>query len=201
MILSILICTIESRKEQFDKLVSKLIDQEDEAFKKYRYHVEIINICDNKEMSVGLKRQFLLEQSIGKYVVFIDDDDDIPDYYIDRILDAIFNYHPSSIGFKIECDMEGKKETAIASNRYDDWCENKDGFKYCRTPYHKTPIKREIALQIGYKDMRFGEDYDYSKRLKESGLISATKEYFINEVMYLYNYKFEDPKTKYGIKD
>jgi hypothetical protein len=160
---------------------------------------EILFECDNKEISVGAKRQKLLERASGAYVVFVDDDDEVNDVYIPKIINKIIINQPDSVGFIIECDMEGKKETAIASNKYSDWCENEDGFKYCRTPYHKTPIKRELALSIGYKDMRFGEDYDYSKRLKESHLIK--KESFIEEVMYYYNYKFEDPKIKYGITD
>jgi len=197
MILSILICTIESRKEQFNNLLNKIMLQCD--YNKYGVETSVDYDCDNKEKSIGKKRQQLLEKSEGDYIVFIDDDDNISKYYIDNILQSIILSSPDSIGFKIECDMQGKKEMAIASNKYPDWCDNQDGFRYCRTPYHKTPIKREIALQIGYKDMRFGEDYDYSKRLKESGLIKS--EAFIDEVMYYYNYKYEDPKTKYGIKD
>jgi len=192
--LSILICTINSRKEKFDLLYQGLLNQIG-SFQM----CEILFECDNKEISVGAKRQKLLERAKGKYVVFIDDDDNVSDYYVVNIISKIIDDVPDSIGFEILCDMEGKKETAIASNRYDDWCENKDGYRYCRTPYHKTPIKREIALQVGYKDLRFAEDYDYSKRLKESGLIK--KESFIPIPMYFYNYKFEDPKIKYGINN
>lgn len=198
MILSILICTIESRKAKFDLLFSKLTEQKNRIMLGVDA-CEIIFECDNKEISIGQKRQSLLNRSKGVWVVFIDDDDEISESYISKILNELVINQPDSIGFKIECDIEGKKETAIASNKYSDWCDNKDGFRYCRTPYHKTPIKRNIALQIGYKDMRFGEDYDYSKRLKESRLIKNESQ--IDEVMYYYNYKYEDPATKYGITD
>lgn len=200
MILSILICTIEGREDSFDLLFKKLQRQLFQALSLYGMESEILFECDNKELSIGAKRQKLLDRSVGTHVVFIDDDDDVNDNYIGNIIYTLVNnLSCDSVGFKIECNMQGKKETAIASNKYSDWCENKDGFKYCRTPYHKTPIRREIALKIGYKDMRFGEDYDYSKRLKESGLIK--NEHFINEVMYFYNYKYENPKTKYGITE
>lgn len=226
MTLSILVCTISSRTEKLEKLIDVLSPEEsrdmsilandtDEGdryfiWKYWHNNYEILVYSDNKEISVGLKRQRLLESATCNYIVFVDDDDTVKSDYIKKILQTIWKspvdnhkYNNlkilDSIGFKIECDMEGKKELAIASNKYSDWCENKDGFRYCRTPYHKTPIKREIALQIGYKDMRFGEDYDYSKRLKESGLIK--NEVFIDEVMYYYNYKYENPKTKYGIQD
>lgn len=195
MKLSILICTIKGRENQFQTLLGVikkqlLIDQMQE--------VELLSKIDNKEMSVGCKRQALLNCAKGDYVVFIDDDDTIADDYISEILKAI-DRKPDCIGFKIMCNMEGVKQVAIASNIYADWCENTDGFRYCRTIYHKTPVKREIALNIGYKDMRFGEDYDYSKRLKQSGLLK--KEEFINKYLYFYNYKYENPKTKYGINN
>lgn len=198
MRLSILICTIEDRKDKFYELYKKLQKQSFQAFCLYGMRSEILFECDNKQISIGAKRQKLLERAIGNHIAFIDDDDDVNDNYIGNIIYTLVNnLSCDSIGFKIECNIEGKKETAIASNKYSDWCDNKDGFRYCRTPYHKTPIKRNIALQIGYKDMRFGEDYDYSKRLKESGLIKNESQ--INEVMYYYNFKYEDPTTKYGI--
>lgn len=201
MMLSILICTIESRKDQFIKLYDELQRQIGTGAHGMNLNsrFEILYSRDNKEKSIGSKRQELIERATGIYVVFIDDDDWISDKYIENLNYVFINDlgRCQSIGFKIECDIEGKKELAIAKNTYSDWCENKDGYKYCRTPYHKTPVKKEIALHIGYKDMRFGEDYDYSKRLKESKLIISEK--FINEVMYFYNYKWENPKTKYGI--
>ena len=199
MILSILICTIESRKEKFDKLKQELerqISFFDQTIPSES--IEVLSICDNKEISVGAKRQRLLELSTGEYVVFIDDDDWISETYLEKIIHAIHLF-PDSIGFEIQCDISGVKTKAIASNRYSDWCEDRDGFKYCRTPYHKTPISREIAIEIGYNDIRFGEDYDYSFRLKKSGLIK--NEVYINDVMYYYNFKYEDPKIKYGFKN
>jgi hypothetical protein len=195
MKLSILICTIKGRENQFQALLGTIKKQ---LLIEHMQEVELLTKIDNKEISVGAKREALLNCAKGDYVVFIDDDDSVADDYIEQILKAI-QHNPDCIGFKIECNMEGIKHKAIASNIYDDWCENVDGFKYCRTIYHKTPVRREIALQIGFKDMRFGEDYDYSKRLKASGLLK--KEYFIDKYLYFYNYKFENPKTKYGINN
>jgi glycosyltransferase involved in cell wall biosynthesis len=157
--------------------------------------VEILFERDNKEMSVGAKRQKLLERATGEYVVFCDDDDRIAKDYVYQILKALES-NPDAVGFHIHCSgCDGV--TASASNRWDDWAENKGGFDYVRTPYQKTPIKREIALRIGYPDMRFGEDYFYSKRLKESKLIQT--EVYIPKVLYYYQFKYEDPTTKYGL--
>lgn len=186
--LSILICTIESRKEQFTNLLLYLNSQTTKE-------VEIVSICDNKEISVGAKRQKLLELAKGEYISFVDDDDWLSPNYVSNILKAI-ETKPDCIGFLINCKGT-PGVSASASNRWLDWADKVGGFDYVRTIYHKNPIKRSIALEIGYKDLRFAEDYDYSKRLKQSGLLKS--EEFINEVMYEYRFKYEDPKTKYGL--
>ncbi len=193
MKLSILICTTFDRSEMFNFLKHHLQNQINELGK--QREVEILSECDNKEISVGKKRQNLLEKAKGDYVVFIDSDDWCPYSYVENILKAT-NHNPDCIGFLINCTGT-PGITASASNRWNGWGDKVGGFDYVRTIYHKNPVKRDIALQIGYKDMRFGEDYDYSLRLKQSGLLQS--EEFINEVMYEYRYKYEDPKTKYGL--
>lgn len=192
MKLSILIPTIVERSLLFQQIWSKIKEQV--LFGQWEGYVEVLSHQDNKEISIGAKRQSLLEKAKGEYVVFVDDDDDVPTYYVEEIMKAI-SEQPDTVGFQIKCSGT-PGITANASNRYKDWGDYFDGFDYVRTPYQKTPIKKSIALKIGYKDMRFGEDYDYSKRLKESGLIST--ECYIPKVMYFYRFKYENPKTKYG---
>jgi len=188
ILLSILIPTVVGREHLLERLRSVLDPQLTED-------VEVIEQKDNKEISIGKKRQELLEKAAGEYVVFIDDDDSVATNYIELILAALAK-KPDCVGFEIECyGTQGK--TASASNKYKKWAENVHGFDYVRTPYHKIPIKREITLEIGFKDIRYAEDYDFSLRLKESGLIKD--EVYIPKVLYYYMYKYENPKTKYNI--
>jgi len=206
MKLSILIRTIVGREEKFDSLVNSLFSQGNFVETKGGWvdvhkGVEILFEKDNKEISVGAKAQKLIERAVGILVCFIDDDDSVPSYYIDEILKALKSKPDlDCIGFKIECrgtNPNGMVELASASNQWDDWADNKGGFRYVRTIYHKSPVRRFHAIIIGYNDMRFAEDADYSKRLKQSGLLDI--EVFIDKVMYLYNYTHEDHRTKYGI--
>lgn len=190
MKLSILICTTIDRREMFMGIYGDLCYQAEGL------PVEVLFDEDAKQISVGAKRQKLIEAAVGEYVVFADSDDCVSDSYVSEILNAIES-NPDAVGFEINCTGT-KGVTASASNRWDDWAENVGGFDYVRTPYQKTPVKREIALAIGYNDLRFGEDYDYSKRLKQSGLIQT--EVYIPKVLYYYRYKEEDHNKKYGIK-
>ena len=194
---AILIATIETRKTQFEKLRSFI--QSQIVKNSLVGECEIVHISDNKEISVGLKRQRLLELANSDYVAFIDDDDWVSEDYLPAIMNSINSNFPDSIGFLIRCTFDGSVPIiAKASNKYSDWAEDTDGYKYVRTPYHKTPIKRDLAIQIGFKDIRYAEDHDYSRRLKAAGLIR--KEDFIDLPLYYYSYVHENPNTKYGFK-
>lgn len=184
--LSVLIPSTFCRQEMTDKLVSFLFSL------KGSEEAEIVTRFDNKEMSIGAKRQMMLEEAKGEYVVFIDSDDWVSDDYFTEILSALES-KPDCVGFNIKC-CGTKFKKGIASNRFNDWRTLYSVYE--RTPYQKTPIKREIALEIGYIDKRFGEDYVFSKRLKQSGLIKS--EVFIDKELYIYRYKYENHKTKYG---
>lgn len=190
MKLSVLICTIPERFDKFNNLYNILFFQKN--------HNELVEIlyddAPKGTKTIGGKRNDLLNGAKGEYVCFVDDDDSISNYYISSILEAI-KKEPDCIGFKIMCDMEGKKEIAASSIKYD-WSDNIDGYRYVRSIYHKTPVKREIALKCMFPDISYAEDYEYSQRLKPH----LKNEVFINEFLYFYNYKYENPQTKYGIK-
>ncbi len=204
-IISILIRTIVGREEKFQALIDSLLSQGnfvpiEGGFVDSKQRVEILYEKDNKEISVGAKAQKLVLRASGILVSFIDDDDAIAPYYNEEIIKA-YNENPSldCIGFQIECHGTAKNggiEMASASNRWDAWGENIGGWRYVRTIYHKSPVRRTHACLIGYNDLRFAEDHDYSLRLKQSGLLQD--EVFIDKVMYIYRYKYQDPKLKYG---
>lgn len=183
--LSILLPTTNCRSDIFAPLLAELNKQISGK------PVELVIDCDNKEVSIGAKRQRMIENAKGEYVVHVDSDDWVASDYVDQILN---NTGSDSIGFQIECTFDGKgKCLASASRRYKDWGENRDGFRYVRSIYHKTPVRRELALKAGFKDMRFGEDYDYSMRIMP--LIKS--EAYINKVMYYYRYRGESHNEKY----
>ena len=186
---SILLATVENRAELFAKLHAELTRQ---ALNK---PVELVIACDKKEISIGKKRQNLLESAVGDYVAFVDDDDFIAEDYVDSILAAL-ETSPDCVGFEIICTQNGRNpQRAIASIKYPDWCEGKDGYTYNRSIYHKTPVKRSIALKVGFKDMRYGEDRIYSRGVMQH--VRTMK--FIAKPMYFYRFRSENFASKYGI--
>jgi glycosyltransferase involved in cell wall biosynthesis len=192
MKLSILIATVESRKKEFDLLTSWFT-----ILMQGNPEIELLSECDNKQISIGAKRQKLLERATGDYIVFFDDDDQ-PEYnYIDLIMQVI-RQSPDCIGMIIRMSTNGENyQTCCHSLKYKKWANNVDGYDYVRSVTHFNPVKRELALKVGFKDLRFGEDKDYSDRLTPL----CKNEVFIKERLFHYRYTTNiNHKEKYGIK-
>lgn len=186
MILSILICTLEERAAQFYALYNHLNRQRD-----YDDIVEIISNGQDRSVSTGTKRNELLQRAKGKYCVFIDDDDEVPDYYIEELLKAAESDADCfAINGTMTTNGQNEKQWFIAlGNPYKaDWSTGKE--IYLRSPNHITPMKTEIARQIGFNDITIGEDFDFCMRLKHSGLLKT--QHVIEKPMY--HYKFIENK-------
>lgn len=198
--LTIAIPTVNNRLKEFSALHLYLNKQIMESH--LEECVEIIFERDNKEMSIGQKREKLNGRAKGKFTWQIDDDDTIPENAIYTVNSVIEATDCDFIGFYEEVSGNGVINLSHISNIHDDWGDNKtvDGerFRYVRTPYFKTPILTEYCQKIGVSDMRYGEDHDFARRLKASGLIK--NEFFIPRIMYNYRYKQEPHNQKYGIK-
>lgn len=180
-VLSILIATMPSRKDSFDLMMATISVQKLKLNERI-VDVEII-IDDSMEYNIGTKRQKLLELANGDYIVYIDDDDRISPTYIQQILKAT-ETKPDCIGMSGEITFDGhNKRNWHISKDYGYWHER--GSVYYRTPNHISPVRRELALQTGFKPIAFAEDKDYSDRL----LPLLKTEVKIDGVLYFYDYK------------
>lgn len=192
MLLTVAIPTTHDRQKMFDALADNLSEQ----IKDFD-NVDIIYCVDNYEMSIGEKRGHLLEQAQGDYIFMLDSDDNIALDYFPTIL-PLLEKKPDCICY-LE-DINGV-QTACHSNRFDDWGIGK-GYHYYRTPFYKDVLRTDIARKIGFNDLRYGEDYDFAKRLKASGLIK--NEIFVDKKMYFYKMpnalSHGEHKKRYGIR-
>ena len=192
MILTIMIPTTFDRREQFSKLCLFVYKQ---IFENNLHdEVELIWDEDNKEKSIGKKRQDLLQRAKGEYIVGIDSDDWIADTYVIDIVNAIKNNEDvDHIGFYENCNINGEISKSIFSIKFKQW-QTIDNYNIrCANP--KSVIKKIKALQIGYEDMRYGEDKVFSERVT-SILIS---EQFIDKELYFYRYNWTEHNERYGI--
>lgn len=180
--LSLLICTIEERKTRFNVLIARL----ESLLNNYGHadQVEIISECDNKQMSIGAKRNILLLKASGDYLCFLDDDDTVDEEYFVKILGALES-SPDCVQMIGVMNTDGWKmerfEHSIAHNRYYD----KNGVYY-RYPNHLNPIRRDIAIQFKFPESNFGEDTDWATQIKDSALLQIEEP--IDKVIYHYRY-------------
>lgn len=185
MKLSILIPTVGERASRFQTLTERLSPQLSDD-------IEVLVYWNNFEHPIAEIRQALVEEARGDYSCFVDDDDDIPDYYCDRILDAL-NSEPDYVGWRMQLWYDGvKTKPTFHSIRYPKWYDDDDG--YYRNASHLNPVKRDIALQVPFTGYAGPEDVSWSERVAP---LLKTEEY-IEEPMYFYHYNSDDSVWRGG---
>lgn len=175
--LSICIVSLESRADYLKRLMLKLGPQVTDE-------VELLLLTDRAHESIGEKRQRLLVQAVGDYVVSVDDDDLVADDYVAAILAATAT-DPDCVTFNVARLIDGKRigyeiRSIVNDDNYDTF-----GEVMPRRPNHLCPIRRELALQVGFKRMNRGEDWEYAK-----GIYPLLKsEVRINRELYTYLFR------------
>jgi glycosyltransferase involved in cell wall biosynthesis len=147
--------------------------------------VEVIVNIDDGQLSIGDKRNALLEMATGDYIAFVDDDDMVRTNYVRCILEAI-QQNPDCVGIEGVITFNGNMQQGrkfIHSLQYRSWFE-KDGVYY-RNPNHLSPVKREHALKVKFPSKNHGEDHDYSTAL----LPFLNTEVYIKGPIYHYDYR------------
>jgi len=175
----VLIPSLVDRREKLESLEKHLRDQiGDKA-------VEVVNMTDEGQMSIGQKRTMLLIMAKGEYVTFVDDDDSVSPDYIDKILKALES-KPDC------CSMTGRitfsdgySRPFIHSLRYDRWIDDHENKVYYRPPNHLNVVRKDLALKAGFPMINSGEDRVYSSRL----FPLLNKEEWIEGVLYEYKCK------------
>jgi len=177
---SILIPTIVGRETTLQRLLGAIREKVQRIAPELQveYCVEV----DNREMSVGTKRQKLLEKARGKYLAFIDDDDDITDAYVEDVVEMIRGNWPT---MRLRGQISKYTFTHSIENSLTDTMAK--GEVFLRPPNHLNPMLSDVAKLIRFKDAVRGEDLDWTIRMARSGFL--TREYQSNpsRIHYIYN--------------
>lgn len=198
MTLSILIRSIDRRKDMLSDLICDLILQCGIIKKIYSFDklgcsilfikfdsVEIIVAIDDKKITSGAKANVLLSLAENDYVLFVDDDDVIYPYFVSEIFKAI-QYCPDCVGTKGLITTDGSDEIEWRlSKDYANVTINENRKKvYLRTTNHLSPVRRDFALQAGFPEISNGEDKAYSDKLNPF----LKTEIKIDKLMYHYRF-------------
>jgi hypothetical protein len=187
---SVLIPTIPGREEKLRNLIRSIYDKVARICPDLR--LEICLSFDNRETSVGTKRQQLLTQAKGKYLSFIDDDDEITDAYVEDLKACFDGGHPvmrlrgQISPYTFTHSLENSLATTMAR-----------GEVFLRPPNHLNPMMADVAKFVQFKDAVRGEDLEWTLRMSKSGFLTSEYTSDPSRIHYIYNMgeRRVDPST------
>lgn len=181
--LSILICSLHNRLHLLYKLCNEINAQS------IHQSVQFLYLGDNKSMSVGAKRNKLIDIADGRYITFIDDDDMIRPEYIKSILEAI-KLSPEVITFYVEKWFnENKDRPQRFSKTYGRNHREPDKSFNNMLPNHLCVWRRDVVKER-FPDKNLGEDHIFADLMTQH----YTVEHHLNK--YLYTYQFNKNITE-----
>lgn len=179
---TILICTMPNREHYLNQLLATLEPQVAET----DGLVQILTLSDNGELTIGGKRNKLVEMCTTEYSSFIDDDDIVARNYVRSHLLKLTS-NPDGVGFKGMMTVDGKRLGYFYhDDKFDTWRgDAKTGFIRCLN--HWNVVRNEFRKVIPFPCINFAEDHEQSVKMKEAGLIKKSE--YINEIMYFYQFR------------
>jgi len=155
-LLSILIPTVPERAVKLASLLASLARINNGK-------AEVIYFGDDRNRTIGAKRNGVLSLARGKYVAFCDDDDDISNDYITEITNAA-ERDVSVISFRQDATWNGENSTVEFSVNNGNGQFNPGGITF-RFPWHVCAWRREIAQQCVFSEKNWGEDVDWVEQV------------------------------------
>ena len=185
IILSILIPTIPQRGNMFTELFNKVHRQIEymNTFHSTLGKIEVL-IDDSPRfleggLSIGKKREALVKRAEGKYLCFLDDDEDIANNYVETLVRL--------------CQRDADVCTFRNISRMESyWCLVDMGLHYPndqaspqitvrRKPWHICPVRSYFAKLHKFNDSNYGEDFDWMSKVLEHCTTEAKSEAVIHE--------------------
>lgn len=151
-------------------------------------NVEILYYEDNKEATIGYKRNKLKDLARGTHLAYIDSDDRIGPNYFKRVFEGI-EKDVDCCSLKGIITEDGNNPLIFEhSIKYKEYKTNPEGMmvRYERFPNHLNCIRSSIAKQFNFPEKNHGEDTDWATQIFKSGLIKT--EHYIDEVIYYYDW-------------
>lgn len=175
-----LIPTITGREKSLENLQASIHEKMERLASGVRYKINLA--YDNRQMSIGAKRQNLLQAAEGKYSAFIDDDDGITDAYIEDLVQTIRG------GYQV-MRLRGQINPYTFTHSLENSLSSPmaRGNVFLRPPNHLNPMMTDVAKLIPFRDAVRGEDLDWTIRLAKCGFFTNEYKSDDSRIHYIYN--------------
>jgi hypothetical protein len=176
---SVLVPTIPGREQSLESLLAGI--REKVARLAPHLRVEYRVNFDRREKSIGRKREELLQEAQGRYMSFIDDDDQMTDSYIEDLRATIAGgFHVMRLRGQIQ------QYTFTHSTEISLTSPMAAGEVFLRPPNHLNPMLTDVAKLIHFGDAVRGEDLDWTIRLAKRGFLETEYRSDPSRIHYLY---------------
>jgi cellulose synthase/poly-beta-1,6-N-acetylglucosamine synthase-like glycosyltransferase len=183
MKLAILIPTLPERTPQFSWLLKELQNQ----CLSVEGHIGINYDDTGRHVSTGTKRNYLLNAAKllnAEYICMVDDDDIVSPDYVSSIMEGV-NQGVDVVTFNGYMTTNGAHRVDFEIRLGENY-EERNG-KYYRYPNHLCAFKRTLVEHVPFEDIYIGEDYRWSTKVRDLGLLKTS--YHIEKQIYHYDYK------------
>jgi len=144
--------------------------------------VELLVFLDNRQRTIGEKRDALVQSSRGAFVAFVDDDDDVEPGYIWELIAAIQTHKVDVITFKQRAVINGVAGICHFSLQHPNEPFSAAGFR--RNAWHVCAWRGDMARRFRFPATNYGEDWAWARHL----VVEAKKEHHIDKVLHTYRY-------------
>lgn len=179
---TILVATLGQRAGRFENLLTRLGPQLEAA----GGEVELCAFYNHGERLLGYVRHDLLQHATTPYISFVDDDDEVPEYYVSEIL-PLLDGEVDYVGWRMQTYVDNVPlKPTYHSLRYHGWWENDAG--YYRDISHLNPIKTEVARRGDFRRGVPPEDVSWVDQVRPY----VQTEAYIDKIMYHYRFTWSD---------
>ena len=177
---TIMIPTIPGRERKLQSLIQSIHELRQRICPALRIAIAVG--FDNREVSIGTKRQNMLQAAEGRYTSFVDDDDTVTAHYFEDAAACIAGNFDC---MRLRGQISQWTFTHSLANKLTDPMANETTF--LRPPNHLNVMKADIAKTIRFRDAINGEDLDWTIKLARTGFLRTEYRSDESRIHYIYD--------------